>query len=74
MRELRNTRFLVMFPQQKRDDRVDIFYSKITYQYLSHIYISKILRVTENCHGDEWCPRADCIKKRSDNNDTVFDV
>ena len=27
----------------------------------SHIYNLGILSVTENCHGDEGCPRADCI-------------
>ena len=30
-----------MFPQQKRDARVDIFYSKITYQYLHLLIINK---------------------------------
>ena len=26
-----------------------------------HIYNLEILSVTKNCHGDEGCPRADCI-------------
>ena len=30
-------------------------------RYNHHIYNSEILSVTENCHGDEGCPRADCI-------------
>ena len=32
-----------------------------TLNALNHIYNSEILRVTENCHGDEGCPRADCV-------------
>ena len=29
--------------------------------YFYHIYNLEILSVTKNCHGDEGCPRADCI-------------
>ena len=41
-RVLRNTQFLVMFPaQQKRDARVDIFCSKLSYQYLYLLILCK---------------------------------